>query len=325
MALNAKRDLLAFYTEAESQGKIIVLKADLSKEFNRLETGLMEAKSLVWCGNDAPILTYPDRIVLVGPRQYEIQDLRTKTAGIKIFNEIDGMRVVSSENTFFLERVQQPMVRTFKIASTTPGAKLLNAMKAVDLNIPRADEIIREVGDKIIEGIEVLLDTATCEHINIQIMKHLLNTASFAKKFVDPNEFDANKYVNIVKHMIILTKLRNSSCCARSITYKQFEKFKAKNILKLLLKYRDYKLAIILVDTLNLKQYLPQVYEDWCITMLKYSKMSDQELLHRLLDKFDSLTQKLALEHGIVIPTQPKGENKDMGSADKNPKGGQMT
>src|SRR6185369_14551828 len=30
MALNAKKDLLAFYTEAETKGRIIVLKADLS-------------------------------------------------------------------------------------------------------------------------------------------------------------------------------------------------------------------------------------------------------------------------------------------------------
>ena len=93
--------------------------------------------------------------------------MRTKTGGIKIFNEIDGMRVITSEKTYFLERVQQPMVKTFKIASTTPAAKLINALKSVDLNIPRADEIIREVGDKILEGIEALLETATCERTNI--------------------------------------------------------------------------------------------------------------------------------------------------------------
>lgn len=56
------------------------------------------------------------------------------------------------------------MTKTFKIASTTSAAKLLNAMKAVDLNIPRADEIIRDVGDKVVEGIECLLDAASCEH-----------------------------------------------------------------------------------------------------------------------------------------------------------------
>jgi hypothetical protein len=53
--------------------------------------------------------------------------------------------------------------------------------------------------------------------------------------------------------------------------------------LKLLLKYRDYKLAITLVDTLNLKQYLAQVYEDWCVSMLKYSKLNDQDLLEKLV------------------------------------------
>jgi hypothetical protein len=89
--------------------------------------------------------------------------------------------------------------------------------------------------------------------------------------------------------MIVLTKLRHSSNCARAITYKQFEKLKAKNVLKLLMKYRDYKLAIQLIEVLNLKQYLPQVYEDWCISMLKYSKLNNEEIKGRLVDKFDSL------------------------------------
>lgn len=53
------------------------------------------------------------------------------------------------------------MVKTFKIASISPSAKLINAQKSVDLNIPRADEIIRELGPKLVEGIETLLDAAT--------------------------------------------------------------------------------------------------------------------------------------------------------------------
>ena len=67
---------------------------------------------------------------------------------------MDGARIVTSEKIYFLEKVQDAMTKTFKIASTTPAAKLLNALKSVDLNIPRADEIIREVGDKLPEGIE---------------------------------------------------------------------------------------------------------------------------------------------------------------------------
>ena len=101
---------------------------------------------------------------MVGPKQFEIIDLRTKTAGIKIMTEIDGLRIVSSEKTYFLERVQDVLVQTFKIASISPAAKLLNAIKSVDLNIPRADEIIRELGKDLVVGIEGLLEAATLEH-----------------------------------------------------------------------------------------------------------------------------------------------------------------
>jgi hypothetical protein len=37
-------------------------------------------------------------------------------------------------------------METFKVAAITPAAKLLNAIKSVDFGIPRADEIIRELG-----------------------------------------------------------------------------------------------------------------------------------------------------------------------------------
>lgn len=109
-----------------------------------------------------------------------------------------------------MERVQPVLLKTFKIASISPSAKLLNAIKSVDLNIPRADEIIRELGKDLITGIEDLLEAATLEHQNISRLKHLLRTASFAKTFIDPTDYDSNKYVNTVKNMIVLTKLRNS-------------------------------------------------------------------------------------------------------------------
>lgn len=104
-ALNAKKDLLAMYTEAETVGRMIVLKSDLSKEFNRLNTKLIEAKSLEWCGNDVTVLSYPEKIALVGPNEAEMINLGDKHGGIKCCTEIDGLRVVTSEKTFFLERV----------------------------------------------------------------------------------------------------------------------------------------------------------------------------------------------------------------------------
>lgn len=81
------------------------MKSSLQAEFNRFDTKLTDAKALDWCGNDAPVLTYQDRIVIVGPNEYESLDLRASVLGIKCVNEIDGLRVISTEKTYFLERV----------------------------------------------------------------------------------------------------------------------------------------------------------------------------------------------------------------------------
>ena len=53
--------------------------------------------------------------------------------------------------------------------------------------LPKADEIIRELGKQLNEGIVTLLEAAKYEHKDIDVMKHLLATASFAKKFSDPS------------------------------------------------------------------------------------------------------------------------------------------
>lgn len=125
-----------------------MLKSQLNAEFNRFDTKLTDAKSLEWCGNDAPVLTYPERIVIVGPNEYESVDVRASIVGVKSVNEVDGLRVVTTEKTYFLERVQPKMLSTFKVASITASAKLLKAQQSVDMNQPKADDIINEMGAK---------------------------------------------------------------------------------------------------------------------------------------------------------------------------------
>jgi flagellar basal body P-ring protein FlgI len=73
-------------------------------------------------------------------------------------------------------------------------------------------------------------------------------------------------------HSIVITKIQHSKILSRAITYKQFSDFKAKNMVRLLLKYRDYGLAENLVTLLNKKSLMSTIYEDWCAQMLRYSK-----------------------------------------------------
>jgi len=129
-------------------------------------------------------------------------------------------------------------------------------------------------------------------------MKYLLRTASFAKTFPEASTFDSNEYVEKVKTLVVLTKLRNSSQCARAITFKQFDKFKAKNVLKLMLRFRDYHLATVMIEQLNMKQYISMVYDDWCQCLIRHAspQISESELQRMLEDKFNKLKIKIAEE-----------------------------
>ena len=142
-ALSASQKLLAIYSNSEV-GDLIVLKSDLTQELNRLKSGMVGAENLVWCGNDTTVLEVKDQVVMVGPGgECNVLELgnpkSTGPGGVKCLTEIDGLRIVNGEGTFFLERVQEHVIETFKIAAITPAAKLLNAIRNVDFGIPRAD------------------------------------------------------------------------------------------------------------------------------------------------------------------------------------------
>jgi len=68
---------------------------------------MVGAENLIWCGNDVTVLEYVDKVIMVGPgNECLTLDMGfPKTQGIKCLTEIDGLRIVNSEATFFLERV----------------------------------------------------------------------------------------------------------------------------------------------------------------------------------------------------------------------------
>ena len=43
------------------------MEADLSDVVARLESGLLCAENMIWCGNDITVLEYTDKVLLIGP------------------------------------------------------------------------------------------------------------------------------------------------------------------------------------------------------------------------------------------------------------------
>ena len=57
------------------------------------------------------------------------------------------------------------------------------------------------------------------EENDVDLLKHILSTISFAKKYTTPEKLAPDAYVDLKMHVIILTKIQHSKICQRAITY----------------------------------------------------------------------------------------------------------
>ena len=64
LSLSYNQELLAVYNK---EGTIIILPIELNDEYDRIETGIQGASSIVWCENCLPLLINDDKLYLVGP------------------------------------------------------------------------------------------------------------------------------------------------------------------------------------------------------------------------------------------------------------------
>ena len=141
-------------------------------------------------------------VFLVGPGgAQETVKLGGSSKGLVILKEIDGLRIVNSDYVFFLEKIQNHVINTFDEEKRNedyydeeeeedeqcgkPSTILLQAIRSLDFGVPKADGLLKHVIEKngLVNGIETLLDMAKLEHWDIQIMKHFLRTAAYAKKY----------------------------------------------------------------------------------------------------------------------------------------------
>jgi hypothetical protein len=175
LAFNAKKTYLAMYCNADTSGSIVLLK-DLREELNRIDHTQIGGSQLAWCGNDCLVLSVFDQLIVIGPNDKHSIDLKCRSDGMFCFNEADGVRIITSEHTYFLELVQDSLKQTFQLVSDAPSAELHKAQKSVEQGHPKADEIISklEKDDKLIEGIQTLMNAAEYEHKDVDVLKHLL-------------------------------------------------------------------------------------------------------------------------------------------------------
>jgi len=237
-------------------------------------------EDIVWCGADSVVLQYTDRVVIAGPNNAKAEfDIET-FKGFYCYSEVDGLRILTNDHCFFIEKVPAAVEKSFETVSTDPSAQIISAYQKYLSGDPRAEDVLKGVKEdaksSLAEGIKTLITAATCE-TEPEHQKYLLKAASFAKNFISPGEFNADDFVNTLKHLRIVNQLHVPKY-GRMITYAQYKKLKTKQFIRALLRYQHHFLAFEICNHLGMEDK-SLIYEDWAIKKIKNSRGEDEEKL----------------------------------------------
>ena len=219
-----KQQLLAILTESETgtePEEIIIAECKLETgktvKFLIDEDSEETIEGIVWCSSESAVLLYGSRIVLVGPNNikavFDFNDSKFDTKDFKGFyayNEVDGMRILTNDTAYFLEKVPSSVEKAFDVVSTDPSAQIISAYQKYTAGDPGAEDVLKGVKEdaksSLSDGINELVRAATYE-FDPDNQKYLLKAASFAKNFISPGEFNAEDFVMTLKDLRIVNQL----------------------------------------------------------------------------------------------------------------------
>ena len=140
--------MTVYVDDEDHLGRMLVMKSDLTMLIDDKETFKTGATQLCWSGDDVPVLVVQGELVAVVRTDMFTMSLdggRMEDGGVFLTNEIDGMRVITGDHTFFFDKVQRETEAVFSVASIEPAANLSKAKEAIDFNSPQADKLIRDL------------------------------------------------------------------------------------------------------------------------------------------------------------------------------------
>ena len=239
----------------------------------------------LFCGEDA--------ICLIGKRFIFVVNTKNKTLIYKMvergsnaammnkqfmycISETDGLRILTHQGIFLINKVVKELYETCFPFSDDPAKKLLNAYKNALEKNASCDKEIREIAenDLLPNAIHTLQKSAANLFYlekngdkNQQVQMYMLKAAQYGKNFVENENFNYNKFVEICKEIRIVNNLRNCKEKPRLITYLEYKILKPKQLIKLLLNQNNFALALHICKYLD---YNPKkIYQKFIVSKIK--------------------------------------------------------
>ena len=266
----------------------------------------------LFCGEDTVVLYGLSLIFLVnktgGQKIYKITDLEDGVAlkekiFAKIIQEIDGIRYLTDEGVFFISKVNQDLYNVCDPFSKWISKKLLKAYEYFLINSPESEKTLREISNylpRLINSLQIAagnifwsihsIDEDNNDKKDLQLF--LLRVAQFGKIYLNENEFNFDKFVEICKDIKCINNLRNHLKLPRMITYTEYKNLDSKDLIKKLMRDLNFGMALELCHFLDYSD--KKVYQRFAIAKIKkisknINKDEEEELFNELNEKLKDI------------------------------------
>ena len=309
-----ERKKIKFIIDGRSQREMEEIKSILAMENSKdLKSKINYQYQFLFCGEDAICLA-GKRFILISKIENQKKTLVFKIVMKSVvsaimcpqffycISECDGVRILTKKEVFLIYKINKELYDTCFPFSDHPCKKLLKAFKKYFEKNANCQTEINNLNSHHLylpNAINTLLKAAaqlywikSNQNNYQQIQIFLLKAASFGKNFVESDQFNFNRFIEICKDIRILNNIRNvieqkieknenkndekkenennnNEIYGKPnfITYNEYKNLSTKELIKILIKQQNFFLAFQISEYLEFNTKI--VYEKFAIAKIK--------------------------------------------------------
>ena len=278
LAVSPSGEKIALYNK--SRKIAYLMKTDFSQKYNEIHfkydkdnyteseinqiNDVLEYKEgcqFLFCGEDTLALSRQQYIILINLKldkaliylicEASQSEIKYDTLFSKCITETDGLRYLTNDGVFLINSVPRELFNLCYPFSNSPSKKLVQIYKNTLLRKYNSEKDIRSLSKVLADSVEdleyacanIFWTEANNNEFRKEIQLFVLKAAQYAKKFVNKEDFNYDKFIEICKDLRVINNLRNDKNTPIFITFREYKQVNSKDIISKLIKYKNFKLA----------------------------------------------------------------------------------
>jgi len=297
----------------EQQG-LRVVSTDFRTNRTKFEIGDLNESlphRMLWCGKDIVVMVYladqfdvelVTTLLLVDAtgqkrggsaycvlRMDSMDDEEESSRSICCVTECDGLRICTSQKSFFVQYVHKCVEGIYRLSSEEPSSNLFGAFEAYEQQNPTAVQSIRELArirtessdgfSSLERAVQDCIEAAGQE-IEVHFQKKVLKVASYGKCFC--KNFEAEPFVDMCRKLRVLNAIRRPEV-GIAMTINQLRALDIHVLIDRLINRHLHLLAYKVCRYLGLK--VEKVLVHWACLKVSTSRSSDEDVRNQIVTK----------------------------------------